>query len=273
MVDSKTRKKAKAVVKKATAKAAPVKVKATKANSAAAHQAPAAFAGFPPDFLGFFRDLAKHNDREWFAANKARYLASVQQPTLAFIAAMDIPLGRIADCFIADARPSGGSMFRIYRDTRFGHDKTPYKEHAACQFRHVAGKDAHAPGFYVHLEPKEIFFGGGIWRPPGPVLQQIREAIVADPERWRSATRSAGFRRRFDTIAGDSLKRPPKGFDPDDPLVEDLKRTSYFAVQKVEPSKIGGPGFVGEVSRAFQAMAPFMEFLTDALSLPFHLDD
>jgi len=231
----------------------------------------AKFEGFPSDFLKFFRELSRHNDRQWFAANKPRYLASVQQPMLAFIAAMDLPLGRIADCFVADARPSGGSMFRIYRDTRF-HDKTPYKEHAACQFRHVAGKDVHAPGFYVHMEPKEVFFGGGIWRPPTPVLQQIREAIVADPERWQEATRSAGFRRRFKTVEGESLKRPPKGCDADHPLIEDLKRTSYFAVQTVEPSALGSPRFVADVARAFQVLAPFMEFLTDALSLPFHID-
>jgi len=259
-----TRTKAKQAKKPGKAKQAEHVRKAEKA---------AKFEGFPADFLGFFRDLVRHNDREWFAANKDRYLASVQRPTLAFIAAMDLPLGRIADCFVADARPVGGSMFRIYRDTRFAHDKTPYKEHAACHFRHVAGKDAHAPGFYVHLDPNEIFFGGGIWRPPGPILQQIREAIVADPQRWQSATRSAGFRRRFGAIAGDSLKRPPKGFDPDHPLLEDLKRTSYFAVQKAEPEAIASARFVGEVARAFEAMAPFMEFLTDALSLPFHLDD
>lgn len=232
----------------------------------------AKFEGFPKDFLAFFRELSRHNDREWFAANKARYLASVQQPMLAFIAAMDIPLGRIADCFVADARPSGGSMFRIYRDTRFAHDKTPYKEHASCQFRHVAGKDAHAPGFYVHIEPKEIFFGGGIWRPPAPVLQQIREAIVADPERWKEVTRSPSFRRRFRTLEGESLKRPPKGFPADHPLVDDLKRTSYFAVQTATSQAIASPKFVTEVVRSFQALAPFMEFLTDALSLPFHLD-
>lgn len=235
--------------------------------------APAPFAGFPKDFLAFFRELAKHNDREWFAANKERFRTSVQEPTLAFIAAMDLPLGRIADCFVADARPQGGSMFRIYRDTRFSRDKTPYKEHAACQFRHMAGKDAHAPGFYVHIEPKEVFFGGGIWRPPSPGLRAVREAIAADPERWTEITRAPAFRRRFGAVEGDSLKRPPQGFDPEHPLIEDLKRTSFFAVQTVKADAILSKDFVRDVAKAFEALGPFMEFLTQAVGLRFHHDD
>src|SRR5205085_9821768 len=103
--------------------------------------APPPFAGFPKDFLAFFRELAKNNDREWFAANKHRYVGSIQAPLRSFVVAMDLPLGRFADCFVADTR----SIFRIYNDMRF-HDAKPYKEHAACQFRHEAGKDAHAPG-------------------------------------------------------------------------------------------------------------------------------
>lgn len=227
------------------------------------------FEGFPKDFLAFFRDLARNNDRTWFDKNKLRYLTVVQAPLRSFVAAMDVPLGRIADCFVADPRPIGGSMFRIYRDTRFGHDKRPYKENAACHFRHEVGKDAHAPGFYVHFEPKEVFFGGGIWRPPTPVLGHIRDAIVEDSERWKKATRSAAFRRRFGAVAGDSLKRPPRGYDPGHPMVDDLRRKSFFAMQRVEPVAIESKEFVKEVTSAFTTMAPFMEFLTDALELPF----
>ena len=235
--------------------------------------APTPFTGFPKDFLAFFRELAKNNDRVWFEKNKDRYLASVVQPSLSFIAALDLPLGRFADCFEAKAKTQGGSMFRIYNDMRFGHDPKPYKENAAFQFRHQAGKDAHAPGFYVHIEPGEVFFGGGIWRPPSPQLRQIREAIEADPERWTDITRAAAFRRRFGEVRGDSLKRPPQGFDADHPLIEEIKRVSFFAMQKVAPEAIESKSFVHEVAKAFEAMSPFMEFLTDAEGLPFHLDD
>jgi uncharacterized protein (TIGR02453 family) len=234
-------------------------------------EAIAPFVGFPKDFFPFFRELAKNNDREWFAANKERYLKTVQAPILSFIAAMDLPLGRFADCFVCEAKANGGSMFRIYNDMRF-HDAKPYKEHAACQFRHVAGKDAHAPGFYVHFEPKEVFFGGGLWRPPSPELRKVREAIVADPERWTKITRAASFKRRFGGVEGDSLKRAPLGFDPDDPLIEDLRRVSFFAIEEVKPAEIHSKDFAKKVAKSFEALSPFMKFLTDAVGLPYHQD-
>ncbi|HEY2775214.1 MAG TPA: DUF2461 domain-containing protein [Candidatus Binatia bacterium] len=246
---------------------------AKKPAPAPGKSAPAPFEGFPKDFHAFFRELAKHNEREWFQANKDRYLGSVLAPMVSFIAAMDLPLGRVADCFVADARTNGGSMFRIYRDTRFSHDKTPYKTHAACHFRHEAGKDAHAPGFYVHLEPTRVFFGGGLWHPPGPELRKLREAIAEDPDRWIAITKAPAFRRRFGEVRGDALKRPPQGFDPDHRLVEELKRTSYFAIQEAPPAVILTKDFVRDVARCFEAMAPFMEFLTGALGLPFHRED
>jgi len=230
--------------------------------------APPPFAGFPKDFHAFFREIAKNNDRAWFTANKQRFVDSVQVPLRSFVVAMDVPLGRFADCFVADSR----SIFRIYNDMRF-HDSKPYKEHAACQFRHEAGKDAHAPGFYVQFEPREVFFGGGIWRPPSEQLRMVREAIVADPDRWKKITRSAAFRRRFGGVEGDALKRPPQGFDPDHPLIEDLKRTSFFAVETVRPSTIHSRDFVRDVAKSLEALAPFMEFLTEAVGLPFHRGD
>jgi len=230
------------------------------------------FQGFPAGFFRFFRELAKHNDRDWFNANKERYKADVVAPMSRFIEAMDGRLAAVSDCFVADPRPNGGSMFRIYRDVRFSHDKRPYKEHAACHFRHMAGKDAHAPGFYMHFEPGNVFFGGGVWMPPNPVLTRIRQAIVDEPERWKKATRGAAFRRRFGAVAGDSLKRPPAGFDAEHPLIDDLKRKSFFAIQRADQKLAAGPRLVGEVGKAFVALAPMMEFLTTALELSFSLD-
>ena len=233
---------------------------------------PAPFEGFPKDFLVFFRELAANNDREWFAANKARYLQSVEAPLLSFIDAMDVPLGRFAGCFQAIAKRSGGSMFRIYRDTRFRSDKRPYKENAGCWFAHEAGRNVHAPGFYVHLAPDEVFFGGGIWMPPAEELRMVREAIVDDPERWVTITRAPAFRRRFGEVEGDALQRPPKGFDPEHPLVEDLKHKSFFASRSVDPAAIESKGFVRDVAKTFEALGPFMHFLTDALRLPYHVE-
>src|SRR5438270_1873354 len=123
------------------------------------------FHGFPKDFFAFFRELKANNERAWFEANKLRFRESVQVPMSEFIAAMAPHLAKVSKQFVADPRPNGGSMFRIYRDVRFARDKRPYKEHAACQFRHRFGRDVHAPGFYVHIAPDEVFFGGGLWMP------------------------------------------------------------------------------------------------------------
>jgi uncharacterized protein (TIGR02453 family) len=231
-----------------------------------------AFKGFPPDLFEFLKDLKRNNRRDWFQANKDRYKRSVVEPMSAFISAMDTRLASVSDCFIADPRPHGGSMFRIYRDTRFSKDKSPYKTHASCHFRHMSGKDAHAPGFYMHFEPGDVFFGGGIWLPDNSVLRSIREAIVDDPDGWIDATRNRTFRKRFGSVEGDSLKRPPVGFDPDHPLIDDLKRKSFFAVREVDPQLATTPRFVGEVAKAFVALVPMMRFLTKSLGLSFDLD-
>jgi uncharacterized protein (TIGR02453 family) len=231
------------------------------------------FNGFPADFMKFFAELAKNNDREWFAANKPRYEANVKAPLVEFIEAMDGPLTKVSDCFVADSRSVGGSMFRIYRDVRFAKDKSPYKEHAACQFRHMAGKDAHAPGFYVHFEPSGIRFGGGIWSPPTPILRQIREAIIDDADGWKRATRSAAFKKRFGSVLGNQLKRAPSGMDPEQPDIEDLRRKSFFAMQSAPASAILKKEFVREVAGAMRALSPFMEFLTRSVGLSYSLDD
>jgi len=136
------------------------------------------FNGFPTDFFRFFQDLRENNNRPWFQDNKNRYYESVVNPVSEFIVCIAPGLEKISRHYIADPKPHGGSMFRIYRDTRFSKDKSPYKTHAGVQFRHEAGKDAHAPGFYVHLDIDGLFFGGGVWHPPGPALNRIRDYIA-----------------------------------------------------------------------------------------------
>ena len=160
----------------------------------------------------FLRDLRDNNDREWFAAKKGRYLAEVRDPMLDFIGAFAAPLAEISPHFVADPRPNGGSLFRIYRDTRFSRDKTPYKTNAGAHFRHAAGKDAHAPGFYLHLEPGMCFAGCGVWRPDGPTVTKIREAIDVERDAWTRVTTARDFTETFE-LEGDSLKRPPRGYE------------------------------------------------------------
>jgi uncharacterized protein (TIGR02453 family) len=225
------------------------------------------FAGFPQEMFGFLTDLSANNNREWFSDNKDRYERFVVTPVTGFIEAVGEFLPAISDAYIADTRRNGGSMFRIYRDTRFSRDKRPYKENVGCQFRHTAGKNAHAPGFYVHLAPDEVFIGGGTWKPDTNALDKIRSRIAGSPEQWSSVIKDTAFSNYFGEMQGESLKRPPRGFDPNDPHIEDLKRKSYIAFRHVKPQSALKPAFINEVEKAFATAMPLMHFITSALEI------
>lgn len=227
------------------------------------------FAGLPKDYFDFFRELKANNNRAWFEDNKPRYRASVQEPLSAFVEAMAPRLKKISKHFVADPRPVGGSIFRIYRDVRFSKDKNPYKTHGGVQFRHARGKDAHAPGFYVHLDPDEIFYGGGVWMPPPPALAKVREAIRDNPKAWNAALANAAFKKRFGGVEGEALSRPPRGFDAAHPLIDDIKRKSFFAMHPGKPAAARKPGFVDDVAAAMSDAKSLMKFLCDALDAPF----
>ena len=141
-------------------------------------------ASFSPALFGFLSELRDHNDRAWFQANKARYEAVARDPALRFIEAIAPALAAISPHVEANAKPSGGSLFRIYRDTRFSADKSPYKTHIGMHFRHLAGDDVHTPGFYLHLEPGGCLAGVGLWEPQGPALAAVRGAIVEHVAEW-----------------------------------------------------------------------------------------
>ena len=228
------------------------------------------FKGFDADFWHFFHDLKQNNNREWFAENKTRYQELVVAPVSAFISAIAPRLRDISPHYNADPRPNKGSMFRIYRDVRFSKDKKPYKEHAAAQFRHRAGKDAHAPGFYVHLEAGNVLYGGGIWTPPSDKLRHIRDRIVTKPEKWQAVIEDKALLAQFGSIRGDSLKRPPRDFAADAPHMTDLKRKSFFALKSLPQSDIVGTAeFVDEVISSFEAAVPLMYFISDAVNVEF----
>lgn len=223
---------------------------------------------FTPATYAFLRDLADNNDREWFAANKTRYVEKVQEPALDFISDFGPKLAKISPHFTADARLVGGSLFRIQRDTRFAKDKTPYKSNTGVQFRHEAAKDAHAPGFYLHVQPSETFAGAGLWRPETSVTYRIRNRIAEDPASWRKATQNKGFAELF-SLGGDSLVNPPKGFDPDHPLIEDLKRKDFIASVKLTQKTVTSDGFLDEFTAICRTATPFMRFLCEAVDVPF----
>ncbi len=225
---------------------------------------PATSALLSPETLRFLRDLAENNDREWFGENKRRYEEHVKDPALRLIAAFAPELKKLSPHFMATPR----SLFRIYRDTRFSKDKSPYKTHLGIHFRHDRSRDVHAPGYYLHVEPGSAFAGVGIWHPDSTALLAIRSRIVEEPADWKRASGAKAFKATFD-LSGDRLKRPPRGFDPDHPLVEDLKWKDYVAVADLSDAFVTEPGLVKELAKVFKAGTPFMRFLCDALEVPF----
>jgi uncharacterized protein (TIGR02453 family) len=222
---------------------------------------------FRPATFAFLRDLRAHNDREWFQANKARYTEHVLEPALEFIRSFAPELKKISPRFQAVAKPVGGSLFRIYRDTRFSHDKTPYKTHVGIHFRHEAAKDAHAPVFYLHLEPGDCFVGAGIWRPDTATARQIRQAIVAKPHAWKRAV-GGKFAATYQ-LSGESYKRPPTGVDPDHELIDALKRKSFVGLAELQQRSVTSAGFVKEFAALCRSGALLTRFLCDALGEPF----
>jgi len=221
---------------------------------------------FTPATFTFLRELAANNSRDWFESNRHRYESDLRQPSVRFITDFAPSLGKISGHFRADPRPVGGSLFRIHRDVRFSKDKSPYKTYAGIHFRHFEARSAHAPGFYLHLQPGQVFVGAGIWRPDAPTLEKIRRRIVEDPAGWKKAAKGKAFRARFE-LSGDSLVRPPRGLDPDHPLIEDLKRKDFIGVARLDESSATGPGFMKEFTALCRSGAALNRFICEALDI------
>ena len=229
----------------------------------------------------FQRALAKNNSREWFNAHKADYEEHLKQPFLRLIGDLQEPLRKISVHYRADTKPVGGSLFRIYRDTRFANDKTPYKTWAGARFFHertkIASQDAtlqrpgtaiEAPSFYLHIQPGQCFIGGGLWHPETATQRRIRDFIVENPESWKKAVRAPAFRRKFD-MHDESLTRPPRGYPADHELIDDLKRKNYVAMASLDDAAVTGSRLLQAVSNGMRGCAPLIDYLCAALDLEF----
>jgi uncharacterized protein (TIGR02453 family) len=223
---------------------------------------------FSPASFDFLARLDANNNRDWFNRHKQEYEDAVRSPALDFIDAMADDLYAISPHFLAVPRKVGGSLMRVYRDVRFGKDKRPFKTNIGIQFRHFQGKDVHAPGFYVHLAPKECFLGVGIWHPDAPALGNIRTAIAANSAAWIKASRTGKFSKAF-ALSGDSLVNAPRGYAKDHPLLEDLKRKDFIAITEFNSKLATSGNFKAEVVKSFRTAVPYMQFLCTALELPF----
>jgi len=223
---------------------------------------------FSKETMSFLRKLAVNNSRDWFERNKSLYEDAVRTPALRFIADMGDELVQLSPHFVAQPRKVGGSLMRVYRDVRFARDKRPYKTNIGIQFRHERGKDVHAPGFYLHIEPNACFVGVGIWRPDAVALGQVRDAIVEQEAKWSAAVNHRAFARQF-ALGGESLSRPPRGYARDHLLIEDIKRKDFIAMSALEDGQVLGPRLLKLVVTRFRAADPFMRFLCTALNLQY----
>lgn len=223
---------------------------------------------FTKDTLQFFNELSRHNERDWFADNKQRYFDVVRDPFLAFISDVDKDLKKISPYYYGDSRTNGGSLFRIYRDTRFSKDKTPYKTWAGARFKHQDSGTQPAPVFYLHIQPGDHFMGGGIWHPASPVVNRLREFIHNNPRSWQQVKDQKSFKKTFE-LGGASLKRIPRGYEADHPLAEDLKRKDFVAGTALSDDDILSDQFKKLFIKHCKTVSPLVDYLCAALELEF----
>jgi len=217
------------------------------------------FPGFPPEALQFFRALARHNNRDWFQPRKSLFEEQVKQPMRELVEALNIAMKSFAPEYATDPDKA---IYRIYRDTRFSKDKTPYKDHIAASF-YRSGTGPHKyGGYYVHVSHKEVAVGGGVYMPEPDVLLAIRQHIAANHQKLRKILAAPAVRRSLGELQGDQLARVPKGFLATHPAADLLRFKSFILYVNLEPELATTPQFFGEVLTRFRAMKPFLDFLT-----------
>ncbi|MGA3089796.1 MAG: TIGR02453 family protein [Terriglobales bacterium] len=217
---------------------------------------------FTAELFGFLSRLKRNNNRDWFLAHKDQFETCVRQPALRFLTDFAAPLYEISPHLIADPSPSRGSLFRIYRDTRFSFDKRPYKTHVAMRFSH-RGKDVRSPGFYLHLERGGCFGACGLWHPDSPTLLKVRTAIVSRPADWNAVSKLLNW-----DDAG-KLIRPPRGFPAHHPFAEDLKLRDIGGAVDFTDNQVCSPKFMSLFVAACRKLSPIARFLSSAVGLRF----
>lgn len=237
-----------------------------------ANAVPESFEGFRPAAITFLRGLKKNNRKEWFEEHRDDYEREIKLPLLALIEDVDVRLAEFAPEIIGSPRKS---MFRIYRDVRFSKDKSPYKTHAAAWFYHrdggssVGSEAAHGgAGFYFHLAPEGTFMGGGIWMPPRPVLNRIRQNIADDHEGFEDIVLSPSFKKNFGPLEKESvLTRPPRGFAPDHPAGDWLRYQSFTAGREIKKEEYESEKLPAILAKYYAAMTPLIRWLNEASGL------
>jgi len=214
----------------------------------------------------FLTGLEQNNNRPWFIWNKPAYdvlrdeFEALVTDVIARVTKFDKKLGPV------DARKT---MFRIYRDTRFSKDKTPYKTHFSAAIRERAKKGLE-PGYYFHVDRHGVLLaGGGIYNPDPAILGRIRRYIAKNPGALTRVLREPRFRKTYGGLAEeDALVRPPKGFSADTPHIEAIKLKHYFGLIEVDLVKRPPRDLAGAIAGYFRDLVPLMEWLRKAVREP-----
>ena len=231
------------------------------------------FRGFGPGAMAFLRALDRHNEREWFQANRARYERELREPLAALVEEVDVRLATLAPEIVGDPRRS---LFRIHRDVRFSNDKRPYKTSAAAWFYHQdsgrtsggTGTAHGGAGFYFDINLQGASYGGGVWMPPRPTLVRIREAIDEDHETLAAILDEPARRRRFGPLAPDAmLKRMPRGFAESHPAAPLLRHQSFTLGRQLSARDLASPRLPDILAREFERLLPLVRWLNAALGL------
>ncbi len=215
-----------------------------------------------PETFRFLSAIKEHNDREWFQENRATY-EQVWQNMKDFTQAVINGLAQ-TDRYISEEIPVSKCLFRIYRDTRFSKDKAPYKTWLGAGIS-TAGRKLNGPEYYLHIQPGNSFAAGGYWRPEKDHLAAIRQEIDYNGARLQELLDEPTFKNHCQLDQQDKLKRPPTGFDVDNPYIEFLKLKSFTASVSFEDKQLTSPDGLETVLQAFRRMYGFKLFLHEAL--------
>jgi len=220
------------------------------------------FSGFSPQALGFLRNLKRNNRREWFQPRKAQYESLIKLPMLELIGCLNQEFARFAPDY---ETPPQKATYRIYRDTRFSKDKSPYKTHISAIFpRHTAVKREGAV-FYFHFTEKELLIFGGVYMPERDELLAYRTLLQESHADLEEILRDKKLRRILGELQGEQLSRMPKGFPPDHPAESLLRRKQWYLEATLEPELLTSPRLLPELAKHFEIMAPMVEFLNRAI--------
>jgi uncharacterized protein (TIGR02453 family) len=220
------------------------------------------FSNFPEAGLRFLRGLKRNNNRDWFLSHKKEYEEAIRKPMEELVEFLALEFARFAPEIQASPRTS---LYRIYRDTRFSKDKSPYKTHVAAVFPHRNLGKHEGAGFYFHIAPDDLLIGGGLYSPLPEDLQAVRAAIASEHRRLEEIARERRFRKLFGEVSGEQLSRVPRGFPADHPAARYLKYKQFLAAQTLPAAEATLPRFRESLVETFEALLPLVRFLNEPI--------